>query len=516
MKKLFLTFIIISCGFAAHAQDFSPTITQQQMYEDFDELIFILENANPQLPVRKAVTGYNQLDSAKLLRARIDTIQDYYEFIMLCHLATNYMYDIHARMATQCYNQCNDTTIDTEIINKIYTGYNRWLSETRERMGRTQSAYFPRNPAYIDGDYYLSGVYVLTTKENDTLVLKNARIISYNNTPYSDYVKKNSHGTVHGGIRWDFKLNQYYSPGYSAFLRAGELVVENENGDIHAVNLNRYNSFSVLSQLSDTTLAHNNDLKYYDRLHRRENRVLYFEKDKILYLYLREMEDLEYGTKVKEFGKDKEIDKIVIDVRGNVGGTDVVWHNLLKAIVADTLIYHPQMAFLNTELMRKRSMTPDSIIEEKTFEWLPETEYFVRNLKPHYFVPDSNSLGYKGKIYVLQDDNVFSAGHSITSYCRHMEQLVSIGEPTGLLAGFGLAPFLFQLKNSKFSFLLEPVIDATNVSSALDVYQDIPEIHIEFSFEEKLKYLDYRRFDVQNENCLYKYDYLFKKVLELE
>ncbi|MCL2073193.1 MAG: hypothetical protein FWH18_04690, partial [Marinilabiliaceae bacterium] len=90
------------------------------------------------------------------------------------------------------------------------------------------------------------------------------------------------------------------------------------------------------------------------------------------------------------------------------------------------------------------------------------------------------------------------------------------GEPTGLLAGFGLAPVLFQLKNSKFSFRLEPVIDVTKVNNAIDVYQDFPEIVIEFPFEEKRKYLDYDNFDMQNENNLYKYDYLFKKVLELE
>jgi hypothetical protein len=233
MKKNLFTFIIIFCSFAvnvqeANAQDFPPTLTKQQMYEDFDEFIFILENANPQLPVRKSVTGYSQLDSVKLLKAGIDTIQDYYQFIKLFDYAMRYMYDIHARMATQCCYSWTDTTgIDTKIINEIYTGYENWEGEMKEKAGLTVAAYpFPCNPSYIDGDYYLLGLYILSTKENDTLMLKNAKIISYNNSPYSDYVMKNSHRFVNGGMRWDFKRNQYYC-SFSGFLRNGELVVEN-------------------------------------------------------------------------------------------------------------------------------------------------------------------------------------------------------------------------------------------------------------------------------------------------
>jgi hypothetical protein len=247
-------------------------------------------------------------------------------------------------------------------------------------------------------------------------------------------------------------------------------------------------------------------------------KVLYFEKDKILYIYLHDMNETDSQTakKVKEVGKGKKINKVIIDVRGNLGGDEQVWHNILKAIVADSLIYEAQLAYLNTELMRKKLSNHAKNSKVQIFEWLPDVEYLVTQYTPSYFVPDENSLKYKGKIYVLQDENVYSAGHSLTSYCRHIEQLVSVGEPTGLMAGFGLGPLLFQLKNSKFSFRLEPVIDVTNVNSALDVYQDFPEIVIELPFEEKRKYLDYIQFDVQNENCLYKYDYLFKKVLEMK
>ncbi|MCL2073020.1 MAG: S41 family peptidase [Marinilabiliaceae bacterium] len=515
-KILFFSFLIFYC-FVSTAQDFPPTLSKQQMYEDFDEFLSIIENANPQLPVRKAVTGVNLLDSIKSLRPRIEDVQEYFEFIRLLDMSLRYMYDIHAVIANQVWDSFDDTTgIDTKIVNKIRTEYRKWINERNEKGGSTEIAYFPCNPPYIDGNYYLHGVYTLTNKDYDTLVLRNAKLILYNENPYNDYVLKNSHRFFNGDVRWDFKRKQYYCVS-SAFLREGELVVENDDGQLLNLNLNLFYGFDA-QQLSDFNLNQHPDFKHYINPAKKEKRVLYFEKDKILYIYLPDMNDTEnyVPEKVKELGNNKVINKIIIDVRENLGGSDLVWIALLKAIVADSLIYDAQMAFLNTELMKKRLDFHVNASKVQTFDWAPDVEYLVTQYVPIYFVPDSNSLNYRGKIYVLQDENVFSAAHSITSYCRHIDQLVSVGEPTGLLAGFGLAPVLFQLKNSKFSFRLEPVIDVTKVNNAIDIYQDFPEILIELPFEEKRKYLDYKKFDMQNENNLYKYDYLFKKVLELE
>ena len=46
-RNFFLIAVILCFVFTAWIP---PTLTKQQMYEDFDEFIFILENANPQLP----------------------------------------------------------------------------------------------------------------------------------------------------------------------------------------------------------------------------------------------------------------------------------------------------------------------------------------------------------------------------------------------------------------------------------------------------------------------------------
>ncbi|MCL2073001.1 MAG: S41 family peptidase, partial [Marinilabiliaceae bacterium] len=452
--KLFFSLLCFYC-FASAAQVFPPTLSKQQMYEDFDEFLYIIENANPQLPVRKAVTGVNLLDSVKSLRPRIEDVQEYFEFIRLLDNSLSYMYDIHAVMANRVWDYFDYRfgTVDTIAINTIYTEYRKWSFEKTGKSGNR--SFFPCNPSYIDGNYYLHGYYTLTSRDSkDTIVLKNAKIISYNNSPYNYYVLQSGYRFM----KWDFKRKQYFNPT-SSFSRDCDLIVENGDGSIFSLNPSTYYGYNI-RQVSDTTFFQNHpDFRVNSHPSQREKRALYFEKDKILYVYLPNMNETDNLTveKIKEIGKGKDLKKVIIDVRGNLGGGDSFWHNLLKAIVADSLIYDAQMAFLNTELMKKRLDFHVNASKVQTFDWAPDVEYLVTQYVPSYFVPDSNSLNYRGKIYVLQDENVFSAAHSITSYCRHIDQLVSVGEPTGLLAGFGLAPVLFQLKNSKFSFRLEPV-----------------------------------------------------------
>jgi hypothetical protein len=500
-------------------------LSQTQMYEDFDQFVRILEDANPQLPIRKAMTNIDQLEAIKLLRSSIPTTNNYYNFISLLNVGLGYLYDIHAVMATQFYEQLDDTTeIDSKIISKIAYGYSQWGNEIYDSMLYQEKRWFPCNPSYIDGDYYLHGNYYLITKKYpyDTIILKDAKILLYNNRSYHDYVIMSLAKFAKGSIRWDYQRKQYYSK-LSSFSTDNQLIVENSDGKTDSIDLNAYNF--VVYHLSDLNLRESGLRGDADFVFIHPNqirkKVLYFPKDNLLYIYLNSMSinENELAEEVKTTGRNKEINKIVIDVRGNRGGSDMVWHQLLKAIVYDTLAYDAQMAFCNSELMNKhlgKQFTDTNNVECKTFSWLPDISFSVTKFTTSYFIPDSNSLKYKGKIYVLQDEDVFSAGHSLTSYCRHIEQLISVGVPTGLMSGFGLNPILFQLKHSKFSFRLEPAIDVTDAKKAEDVYQDIPEILIEIPFEEQIKLLDYRFFDMQNEKCLYTYDYLFQKILEME
>jgi hypothetical protein len=130
-------------------------------------------------------------------------------------------------------------------------------------------------------------------------------------------------------------------------------------------------------------------------------------------------------------------------------------------------------------------------------------------------VPDSNSLNFEGQIYIFQDKETYSSGHSFTSIARQIPQLVSMGIPTGNMTGFGFNPWGFQLKNSRYTFCFEPAIDLSKAEKWEDIFQDIPEIEVIPTLQEQNDYTHYIGLIELNEFLL-NYDYLFKKVLEIK
>lgn len=501
MKRL-IFFVLTFCLLVSSYAQINK-ISKKQMYRDYDQFVSILEQCNGQLAVRKAVTGINQLDNIRLSRIEIDTISTYNSFIRLLNQQLSSLYDIHAYQTLDIYPEFDDLkNIDTTNMAPKAPPK---VPQTREDM------MLLGNPLYINHEYYLPYIYTFITIDSDTLIFQYPKIVAYNGIPFTEYVKDNLNKFHFSGTFWDYEKKEYGS-NYSLIPYYGLLTIE-ENGKEETINLNNICGTSLsAAKLKDTDIV---QVKGFQT----DNNVQYFERDRVLYIYLGKMAgDDSLCTTIKHLG-NKPISKVIIDVRGNVGGSDQYWFNILQAITADTLWYSPMLAFKNTRMIRKSHKFEggDGFLlnmKPMTFPWLPEEKYLVL----HYtqpLVPDSNSLKYKGLIYILQNQFVYSSGHSLSSFASTNNQLVSVGLPTGLLAGCGVNPKLFQLKNSKFTFRMETAIDVTNAQKPLDVYQDIPEILIEIPTQKQLDYFKYQNYERQSEAFLYRYDFLFNYVLKL-
>lgn len=249
-------------------------------------------------------------------------------------------------------------------------------------------------------------------------------------------------------------------------------------------------------------------------------RISYLPEQKILYIYTKMMSGQEgYNLidSIKSIGKGKQIEKIVIDVRGNQGGGDDFWSAMLSAIIKDTLHFQDRVALNYNDEVRAYFNAEFPVEMTKEFKMmeipvLDNKKMLVR--EPLCQIdPDTNSLQFDGPIYLFQDEETYSSGHSFTSLARQIPQLVSMGVSTGMMAGFGFNPWGFQLKNSRFTFKFEPAIDLSMADKWEDTFQCIPEIEVIPTLEEWNIYKLYRDITPLNE-FLTKYDYLFKKVLE--
>jgi len=500
-------------------------ITQQQMYEDFDQFLYIIKTYNAQWEIRKEHTGYDMLAVLKQRREKIAKIKNYWEFIDFMDVSLDYILDVHAKRREDYYDVPNpryapgQSFYDSAYISDISTGLETYLSQSKSNtpykdLLQTIAA------QYLDGHYYMMAHFIfINAHTKDTICFQNARIIAYDYKPIDLYAKSQIGSLAPHEIRWDFDKQKYYvNRLFVSFNKT--LKVEDETGTVYEFIPNRY---GIQMQKSANKEFRENMENFYAMYKKWEpQRVAYLPEQRILYIYTQMMswqEDYNLIDSIKKEGRGKPIDKIVIDVRGNQGGGDGFWIDMLSAIIKDTLFFEDNVALnYNDEVKAYFSaefppeMTKEFVMKEIPF--LDNKKMLVHNGKD-YIEPDSNSLQFAGKIYLFQDRETYSSGHSFTSLARQVPQLVSMGLSSGQMAGFGFNPWGFQLKHSKYTFRFESAIDLSKAEKWEDTFQCIPEIEVIPTIKELEDYHIYRCI-MELDKFLLTHDYLFKKVLEMK
>jgi uncharacterized protein YuzE len=248
--------------------------------------------------------------------------------------------------------------------------------------------------------------------------------------------------------------------------------------------------------------------------------VDYFTDADILYIRLPQMwNDKLYIKEILKKGKDVPLKKVVIDIRQNGGGSDYVWGNILSNIIKKPLDISAKIGFKNTKkAIKALELDKDSFDVIKIS--MLENQEFGTLTWGETLQPSDSTLGFEGKIYILQDRLIFSSAGSLSNVAKMVDNIISVGEKTGNLLGFGIAPIVFTLPNSYFTFQLEPVLDLSNTHSVYDFYHDNVEIPVDISVKQRVKYFENFNTDqtkgIYSKDFLYNHDPVFQKVLELE
>lgn len=492
------------------------TLTKKQMYKDFDQFVKIIEDCNAQLLVRKAVTGYDNLAEIKKLRKNIDTVTTNIGFQSIMITALEYIMDKHSTYSYYFYSGYENLDgIDTVCLLAKQQIMRDNVNKLQENIRKKNyiPTYFPIpvTYSYKDNLFYLIGDNNYKSKEGkDTLKISLLKVLSYNGEDIKKYANRDREKRIKSYWDYDNKKYNYNKYGTLWLDTVGKLKVE-KNDSIFEFNLEDYiydmpgwGGVTKNIKIEGVPKGNNffgNDMRIFG--------------DSILYVFIKSMvnEDTALCKKIKAEAKGKNIKKVVVDIRGNRGGSDYTWHNVLKAIVKDTLPYPVKIAYDDSKMMRKKLSSMNDYTKTEKIPLFDNKQFRVIQDSNMKLAPDTNSIKYEGKIYILYDYNTFSAAYTLVTYAEYLENLVSVGYPSGQMLGFGLMPSLFQLKHSKFTFRLATTIDITNCNKPSDVYHDKPEIEVSPKVEEELLYPN-SIYDLRSQEYLYNYDTWFKKVLE--
>ncbi|MDR2064653.1 MAG: hypothetical protein LBP85_02920 [Prevotellaceae bacterium] len=321
---------------------------------------------------------------------------------------------------------------------------------------------------YINGSYYF--VQNLTTDDEDEAVFfeKGSKVLQINGMDIDSYVIKIGE-TLGSPLRWDAVRKKLYTPAVYVDTQKDKITtvtVEIPNGEIKDINL-----------ISGETY-----LYYRGRINTDSEtpKVLYFKTANILYIRVPDMKTELipfYNDKIGNF-RNQIINKVVVDIRGNGGGNDDVWRNVLSAIIDKPVIWKTKILFRKTPVVTPylHEIRGDSLplINDNNVTVNRDTFFYKYNDEFDTIISSQNTVAYSGNIYVIADERCYSSAKAFISVCNKMDRLISIGQPIGNIGGEGLNPFVFSLPLSKLIFRLGSVIEGiySDSENIADYYHD--------------------------------------------
>ena len=188
---------------------------------------------------------------------------------------------------------------------------------------------------------------------------------------------------------------------------------------------------------------------------------------KVGYIYLPQMYGVYGDITEKDIESDMKIigdyidtlenhKALIIDIRGNSGGSDAYWRSVVSKIVSDDIESKGYLAFrsgnkIMKDYLDKRNIIVDSIenLPKDLLENAPREVMtdFSEFMESKVVIESDNNSKFEGNIYLLVDGMVYSSSESFSIFCKDSGFATLIGERTGGDGG-GIDPILFDLENS--------------------------------------------------------------------
>lgn len=525
--KLIVTVVTLICFVNLQAQNTTnphiakhlegiPQLTHSQMLADYDSLVSYINQVSPIVQFNKEVKNIDFNKHAKKLKKKISSKTSMEEYLFLVEKTLNAAQDGHSN---RLGNSLLDIVKTIWIPKGLVPGLDTFdFSHSYKYEKLIKEKFYARlklELVYINGEYYNLLPFSYQGKNYPAAM----KLKSCNGKEIHQFVKQMEE--LISPLRWDRANNKLY---HENFYTVREIY---KNNHLKLTFFDNDQKKKILTIAKDDTVTFLEEKKNNFGYNSNTAAVIthYFEKEQIFYGKIPAMEERFGDTLIKHFQaiiNKFPVKSIVLDIRGNGGGSDGTYGNFLGKIFKDTIKINITVGRIFSPLNCKYyEMNKDSIIEyglslTKEGPALKNLKMFY-NIIPNYsfFYPKNKILPFTGPVYVLQDRFIFSSSSNLSSLAYKTDRLISIGETPNLLGGMQNITSVFCLPYSKVIFRLEPQIDFTDCKTVADIFQNQVEHFVTYPIE----FLHER--STTNEDIFGKYfllhkDPMFKKVLELE
>ena len=530
MKNTILIILLsfITYSNCAYSQKLDSVISKEKMYADFDSLISTVSNANPHLEIYKKTIGIDVIKEMKKRRACIDTINSLTSYYIHLAITLRMIPEGHVRLlksreinkADNWYKKQYPNYFDTTTIynyKKIDEGFFAYYGKIEGQKWEVMRSYeIPLT--YINGEFYVLRPIEVKNKENDEIIKINSgdKLLKINNYTVDSFINcHNDKFTYAAHVnKWDYKNKKFYNEQLlkNNYLFDKDVSLEFYDNNLASTKTVKYIGGNILKNYKS-----NNTLGSYNSFKPKQDKVLYFDSTLYVKITAMNLDRLKYLQDEIIKYKDSIISKVIIDVRNNGGGSDYFWEGILSSISDTKLCRHQRLGIRNwSKLNTMINSNVDSL--QPFYDTLLNEDFklLADDNECHEIIPDSNSINYSGKIYLLHNRNSFSSATAFVTFALGSDKIIAVGESNGYLGGYGTNPFLFQLPYSKIMFVMHSTIHIPiNANNANDYYWNKTEVEVNTTpYFESLMY-EYSEKDIFTETFLKNQDLYFKKVLEI-
>lgn len=449
---LFIIFIIVFVIIANIGRsitinlDFTESsLTMEQRIEDFEQLCDTLENGLPQLKMYDSKYEWNYESRKNTTLESIRNCTDDYEYYCIIRNFFKDIPSIHTNLAfldsnSYLYNYFGYNTeylLDAEINYHEAAAYWKELIKTeRKKYLDCEHILF----GYSDGDYYIISS---DGKQYETeLYIVN----SINNISVNDYVINNSFA---GKLFYDKENNCLFRQEFMLNTKYGEPVMV-EMTDKNGKAVKKEFFYSILAENAYISGQYCKDTDSNETSDTSENTGMpesfykYADKD-TAYFNISSFRGTDGMLLKKSLAEASECKNIIIDVRGNSGGTVQYY---IDYVFSELYAYN--FSFEIKRYMYKNKYT-DHILEFN-FDSIFDIEQIDKKLYSvtEYYDAKCRS-GEMQNIYILTDYTTCSAADSFAKIIQENDVGLIIGSNTGGEGATGSFYSAF-LKNSGLFF----------------------------------------------------------------
>lgn len=179
------------------------------------------------------------------------------------------------------------------------------------------------------------------------------------------------------------------------------------------------------------------------------------DSEKVAYIKIQSFELTNYqedkAVLADFFAAIKDIPNLIIDIRGNKGGSDLYWEDLLVEPNATRTLLSERYYLFNSNNTTSTYILANGIVVEN-FDSLQDPILSDNvNTFSNYTVDaiefEAAENPYNGKIWILVDDDVYSASENFVMFCKNTGFATLVGTATGGDGGIA-DPILVSLPNS--------------------------------------------------------------------